>query len=149
MFANNGEQHLPETAHDKDSHIDGEEEDSAQRHHADPAGICRKAHPQRLCQTIVPVRLNHLRQLLCIIHMVQRRNSLQPNVIHPPEHGREDRKPDQNHHSLEVDGVANVRRAFRYQTRRVENGRCRFIQRVVLFELPFGKVRLNFFKEVF
>ena len=81
--------------------------------------------------------------------MMQRRNGLQPHVVHAPEHCREDGKPDQNHHSLQVDGVTNVRRAFRHQTWRVENGRRRFIQRVVLLQFTLGKMRLYFFKEVF
>ena len=149
MFANNGKQHFPESAHDKDRDIDWQEEDRAQRHHTQPARIGRKAYPQRLRQTVMPVGLDHLCQLLRIVHVVQCRNGLQADVVHAPEHGREDGKPDQDHHSLEIDGVAHVRRPFRHQPRGVENGRCRFIQRVVFFELPFGKVRLNFFKEVF
>ena len=97
----------------------------------------------------MPVRLNDLRQLLRIIEMMQRRNGLQPHVVHAPEHSREDRKPHQDHHAFQVDGIANVRRPFRHQTRRVENGRRRFVQRVVLLQFTLGKMRLYFFKEVF
>ena len=80
---------------------------------------------------------------------MQCRNGLQANVIHSPEHRRENGEPHQNHHPLEIDGVSDVRRAARDLPGGVEQRRRRFKQRIVFFQLAaVRKVRLNFVKQL-
>ena len=97
----------------------------------------------------MPVVGDHLLQLFGAVQFVQRRNGLQPNVVHAPEHRREYGKPHEDHHPLEVDGVAHVRRAAGHLPRRVEDGRRRFIQRVIFFQLAaMREMRLKFLNQV-
>ena len=97
----------------------------------------------------MPVVGDRLLQLFGAVKLVQRRNGLQPNVVHAPEHRREYGKPHEDHHPLEVDGVAHVRRAAGDLAWSVEDGRRRLIQRVIFFQLAaVREMRLKFFNQM-
>jgi hypothetical protein len=81
--------------------------------------------------------------------LVQRRNGLQTDVVHAPEHRREDRKPHQDHHPLEVDGVADVRRALSSPAPACRKWSPPLHTAGNIFPAcRLRKVRLNFFKQV-
>ena len=120
MLAHDGKEYLPEPPDDKYGDIDWQEVHRAEGHHAYPARIRGEAYPQPLRKAVVPVAGNNLLQLLCAIQLVQRRERLQANVIHAPEHRRERSEPHQDHHSLQIDGITNVSGTPRHLTGSVE-----------------------------
>ena len=96
----------------------------------------------------MPVRLDHLRQLLSIVQMMQRRNGLQPTLYMPQNIAG--KTANQTRIIIRFRSMASRTCAAPFVTRRrVENGRRRFIQRVVLLQFTLGKMRLYFSKRCF